>query len=136
MVGVLDVAAEHAVLHLRRRLVHGILVGVVEGVEEPDELVAFSRLHAEIIDVEVVAVLGQGFERHGMLRRSRLVEDDSAPDPRAKGGARSRDPARLISLRLPERESGTLHSVGGHRSPLLLDTSPRDRKSWVALSAL
>src|SRR5471030_174140 len=68
MIGVVDVAAQHAVLHLGRRFVHRVDVGIVELVEQPDELVAASRLHAKIVDVKIIALAGQRYERHASLR--------------------------------------------------------------------
>src|SRR5262245_58160033 len=38
VIGIPDIATEYAVLYLRRRLVHGVLVGLVEGTEERGEL--------------------------------------------------------------------------------------------------
>src|SRR5258706_9935772 len=64
MVGIRAVAAQHAVLHLRRRAVERVVVAVVEFVEQLDELVAAPRLHLEIIDVEVVPLRRQRYQSH------------------------------------------------------------------------
>src|SRR5262249_52575311 len=73
MVGIGDVAAKDAVLHLCRRFVHRVRVGVVELVEETDELLTAAGLHPEIIDVQEMALLGQGLERHPILLRNRSL---------------------------------------------------------------
>src|SRR5436190_8792947 len=49
--GVLDVAAEHAVLHLRRRFVHRVAIGIIELLEQAYELVLMAGGDAEIVDV-------------------------------------------------------------------------------------
>src|ERR1700683_4126514 len=61
---VFGVAAEHAVPNLRRRLVHGIAVRIVEGLEQADEFVLFALHHAEIVDVQVIALGGERLLRH------------------------------------------------------------------------
>src|SRR6266550_4414212 len=67
MVGVFGVAAQHAVLHLRRRAVERVVVAVIEFVEQLDELVAASWFHLEIVDMEVVAFCRQRYQSHNVL---------------------------------------------------------------------
>src|SRR5258708_37698243 len=64
MIGIGAVAAQHAVLHLRRRAVERVVVAVIEFVEQLDELVAPPRLHLEVIDVEVVPLRRQRYQSH------------------------------------------------------------------------
>src|SRR5579883_2840926 len=114
MVGVGDVAAEDAVLHLRRRFVHRILVGIVEGVEEADELVAHPGLHAEIIDMEEVALLRQRLERHRLPPFAPSLEDSSDcaagkeryTEHLGPGGMRCRKAGGMRSAILPKPASG------------------------------
>src|SRR5437868_2486247 len=67
MVGVFGVAAQHAVLHLRRRAVERVVVAVIELVEQLDKFVAASRFHLEIVDMEVVAFRRQRYQSHRIL---------------------------------------------------------------------
>src|SRR5207253_90361 len=55
---ILGIATENPILHLRFRLVHGIAIRVVELLERLDELFLMPPLHAEIIDMQVVALAG------------------------------------------------------------------------------
>src|SRR6266550_5012409 len=64
---ILVVAAQHAVLHLRPRLVHGIAVRIVEFLKRADEFLLFSLDDAKIIDVQKVALRRERFLRHGVL---------------------------------------------------------------------
>jgi len=60
-------AAEHAILHLRLRLVHRIAVGIVERLERSDELFLAALLNAEVVDVEVIALLSERLLCHHVL---------------------------------------------------------------------
>src|SRR5215468_4687209 len=64
---ILSVAAQHAVLHLRPRLVHGVAVRIVELLERADEFLLLALGHAKIIDVQKVALRCEGFLRHDVL---------------------------------------------------------------------
>src|SRR5579864_1542547 len=67
MVGVGRIAAQDAVLDLRRRAVERVVVAVIELVEQLDEIVAPAGLYVEIIDVKVVALCRQRYQSHGSL---------------------------------------------------------------------
>jgi ABC-type siderophore export system fused ATPase/permease subunit len=67
MVGIGSVAAQHAVLHLRTRAVERVIVAVIELIEKLDEFIAAPGLHAEIINVEIVALSRQRNQRHVVL---------------------------------------------------------------------
>src|SRR5262245_31384937 len=64
---VLGVAAQHAVLHLRPRLVHGVAVGIVELLEQTDEFVLFALSDAKIVDMQKVSFRCERLLRHGVL---------------------------------------------------------------------
>ena len=61
---ILGVAAEHAVLHLRRGLVHRVAVRIVELLEQPDEFVLAALLDDEVVDVKEVAFFRERFLGH------------------------------------------------------------------------
>ena len=67
VVGISGVAAQHAVLHLRRGAVERVVVAVIEFVEQLDKLVAASRFHLEIVDMEVVAFRRQRYQSHDVV---------------------------------------------------------------------
>src|SRR5262249_51173565 len=69
---ILRVTAQHAVLHLRPGLVHGIAVRIIEFLKRADELLLFSLDHAKIINVQKVALRRERFLRHGVLLLSSI----------------------------------------------------------------
>src|SRR5262249_11763803 len=53
---ILRVPAQHAVLHLRPRLVHGVAVRVVEFLKRADEFLLLALALAKVVDVQKVAL--------------------------------------------------------------------------------
>src|ERR1051325_10126383 len=90
MIGVVGVAAQHAVFCLRRRAVEWVVVAVIEFVEQLDEFVAPAGLHPEIVDMEVVALRRQRYQRPLSLPQA---------DGRLTGSLRIQRPSRRPSRR-------------------------------------
>ena len=64
VVGIFDITKHYPVLNLGIRLVHGVLVRVVEFLEFPEKLRTCPRLYPEVIDVKIVPPARKRFLRH------------------------------------------------------------------------
>src|SRR4051794_18171408 len=106
MVRVLGIAAQDAVLDLRRRSVERVVVAVVELVEQLNEFVAAPQFYTEIVDVEVVSLARQRYQCHRSLPqvsssvRSGRIQNTSRPPMR-----------RTISCRMMPSSDSTISTA-------------------------
>ena len=64
MVFILDITAQHTVFDLRIRLMHRVVIAIIEFVKQANKVIAGAGLYPEVIDVKVIPQLCERFQCH------------------------------------------------------------------------